>query len=60
MSSQHQKLFQHAFEIKIKKIKVINMVSIKKILILLKYLPFLSKHLTNKKSRKLPNNLPNW
>ena len=30
MSLQHQKLFQHAFEIKIKKIKVINMVSIKK------------------------------
>ena len=55
-----QNLFQYAFDTKIKKIQVINMVSIKiPSYYSLKYLPFFSKHLINRKSTKPPNNLIN-
>ena len=53
MSVYHQTLFQYVFEIKITKSQVINMVSIKKIF------RFFWKHLINKKSTKLPNNILN-
>ena len=49
----YQKLFQHASHIKIKQIKLIDMVSIKRkySYYSLKCLPFVSKHLTNKTSK---------
>ena len=49
----YQKLLQHASHIKIKQMKLINMVSIKRkySYYSLKCLPFVSKHLTNKTSK---------
>ena len=61
MSSQHQKLYQYAFEIKIKKIKVINMVYIKRNthIVQRNIFSFSQKTFQTKSQENLPKNLPN-
>ena len=59
MSLQHQKLFQHAFDNKMKKMKVFNMASKKEILILFIEISLLSlKTLYKQKIQKTSKNSP--